>query len=131
MPDHNSFKLAKVYHQKYDRTMLPFLRPADEKISIFGILKKFIGYDMIYDSMPVIINEPIGTLQKTCEMLALYQDLLVKAAKHEDPLMRLTLACVSVIAGFSCVKVVRKKPFNPVLDETFEYVSESFSYDSE
>jgi len=82
-------------------------------------------------SLPVIINEPLGTLQKTCEMLVIYQDLLVRAAKHQDPLMRLTLACVSIVAGFNCVRVVRKKPFNPVLGETFEYVSEEFRYISE
>jgi oxysterol-binding protein-related protein 3/6/7 len=89
-----------------------------------SLARKFIGQDMTRVSMPVIINEPLGTLQKTCEMLVLYEQLLVRAAKHQDPLMRLTLATTAIVAGLNCVRVVRKKPFNPVLGETFEYVSE-------
>ena len=47
--------------------MLPFLRPLDEKISLLGIMKDMIGKDMTKISMPIILNEPLGTLQKTCE----------------------------------------------------------------
>ena len=64
-------------------------------------------------------------------MLVLYQDLLIRAAKHENPLMRLTLACVSVVGGGNVGKEDRKKPFKPVLGGTFEYVSDEFRYVSE
>lgn len=111
--------------------MLPFLRPIEEKFSMLGIMRDMIGKDMTKISMPIILNEPLGTLQKTCEQLVIYQELLVKAAKHEDPLQRLILACTSIIAGLNIARIIRKKPFNPVLGETFEYVSDEFRYISE
>ena len=55
----------------------------------------------------------------------------MKAARHPDPLMRLTMATVAVIAQYNVVRVPREKPFNPVLGESFEYVTENFRFISE
>jgi hypothetical protein len=36
----------------------------------------------------------------------------------------MALVCVSIIAPFNTMKFRTKKPFNPMLSETFEYVTE-------
>jgi len=47
---------------------------------------------------------------------------LDKAAQETDPAMRMALVSAWVVSGY-CIAVRTKKPFNPFLGETFEYIS--------
>jgi hypothetical protein len=60
------------------RLVLPTLKPADQKISVWKVLKDAIGKDLSRFCVPVYFNEPISMLQKVSEVME-YEDLLVKA----------------------------------------------------
>lgn len=46
------------------RKKLPFLRDENEKISVWALIGKFAGQDLTKISLPVILSEPLSTLQK-------------------------------------------------------------------
>lgn len=96
--------------------------------SLIGIFRKNYGKDLSTISMPVSANEPISLLQRLAEQLE-YSHLLDSAAEfsHADNEERLIYVAAFAIASFSSnrhkERAVRK-PFNPMLGETFELVSE-------
>jgi hypothetical protein len=93
----------------------------DERQSLFKQLSGFIGKDITsMISLPVWVFEPFSFLQVMCEPLQ-FDELLLKAASAQDPCHRIAYLSAWVIAGYSCA-VRNKKPFNPLLGETFEYV---------
>lgn len=69
-------------------------------------------------------------LQKVAETLE-YEDLLVRAAKEPDSLVRLAYLCVFNIVQYCCQYDRLMKPFNPVLGETYELVRPEFKYVAE
>jgi len=77
-------------------------------------------------SLPVSLFEPISVLQSMCEPLR-YADLLEKCCEQEDPLDRLCIVASFLVALFSNY-VRTKKPFNPVLGETFEFAPSTKPY---
>lgn len=94
--------------------------------SLFSFLRKNVGKDLTSISMPITSNEPITILQMLSETFE-YTELLNKAASTDDDIDRLAL-----VAAFACsylsmhrhkVRALRK-PFNPLLGETFELVRE-------
>lgn len=105
------------------REQLPVLRDPNVKINIWGILKDNIGKDLSKITMPVYLNEPLSLLQKQAEIME-YSELIRKANNTDDQYLRL----MYVFAGFFMVYVNTpnrmKKPFNPLLGETFEYISD-------
>lgn len=50
------------------RTQLPYLKDPSQKVSYIKILKDMVGKDLTKISLPVILNEPIGFLQKNTEL---------------------------------------------------------------
>lgn len=82
-------------------------------------------------SLPVILNEPLSGLQRACELEGLGHPMFEKAAKLDDSIMRASLYCVGLFTGFSSTRVRKRKPFNAMLGETFEYVSQEFRYFAE
>ena len=82
-------------------------------------------------SLPVLLNEPLTGLQKTCELLIHSEHLLQRAAKDPNPVKRLALATIALITNFNVSKVRTRKPFNPMLGETYEFVTENVSYVAE
>lgn len=95
---------------------------AGERKGLFSQMSGYIGKDITsMISLPVWIFEPISFLQVMSEPLQ-YEHLLQKAAEAEDPLDRLVF-----LAAFNCAlysaAIRTKKPFNPILGETFEVVS--------
>ena len=54
-----------------------------------------------------------------------------QASKEEDPAKRLALTVSAFLAGFQSMKFRRRKPFNPMLGETYELVTEQFRFVSE
>jgi len=112
------------------RKELPVKRP-DVPIPLWNIIKKLIGKDLTKVSMPVSLNEPLTALQRVCEAMTLKIDLFQKAANTEDPVLRLTYAFIAFNTIYSIVKLRKRKPFNPMLGETYEFVTDKIKYVSE
>ena len=109
---------------------------ATERKALWSQLKDLIGADVMSKlSVPVFIMEPTTMLQKMSEILQ-YAALLDAAADEEDEDMRLAYVCALAISTYSSNERT-KKPFNPLLGETWEfqlpdgagtYVSEQVSH---
>ncbi|PJF18596.1 Oxysterol-binding C2F12.05c-like protein [Paramicrosporidium saccamoebae] len=101
-------------------------------ISIWNFIKNAIGKDLTRIPVPVNFSEPLSMLQRLCEDLE-YADLLYMASTAEDPLMRLQYVAAFAVSPYSSTDGRVSKPFNPLLGETFEYISHEhgFRYISE
>lgn len=105
------------------RTELPVAAANMENLSMMGILRNNIGKDLSTITMPIILNEPINLLQKLCEELE-YAELLTKAAVTTSPVERMCFVAAFVVSGYaSTVHRAIRKPFNPLLGETYELTS--------
>lgn len=86
-----------------------------------------VGKDLSTIAMPVSANEPISLLQRMAEQLD-YSILLDKAANvAADGGERLLYVAAFAISSFSAARVKERsirKPFNPMLGETYELVRE-------
>ena len=94
--------------------------------SLIGFLRKNVGKDLSTISMPVSANEPTSLLQRAAEQLE-YSELLDSAASATDGVERLIYVTAFAIASLSGVRVKERsirKPFNPMLGETFELIRE-------
>ena len=92
--------------------------------SLIGFLRKNVGKDLSTISMPVSANEPTSLLQRIAEQLE-YSPLLDTAASHKLPTQRLLHVAAFAVSQFSCNRARERairKPFNPMLGETFELV---------
>ena len=92
--------------------------------SLIGFLRKNVGKDLSTISMPVSANEPISLLQRIAEQLE-YAQILDTAASHNGPAQRLLHVAAFAISQFSSGRARERairKPFNPMLGETFELV---------
>ncbi|OTB09257.1 hypothetical protein M426DRAFT_316546 [Hypoxylon sp. CI-4A] len=90
--------------------------------SLIAFFRKNVGKDLSAISMPVSSNEPISALQRVAEQLE-YAQLLDKAAQQRAPKDRLLYVTAFAISHFSVNRVkerAMRKPFNPLLGETFE-----------
>ena len=109
------------------RLGLPAKRSDLNKISVWQVLKDMIGKDLTHFSVPIYFIEPIGMMQRMAECLD-YVDLLSKAATTSESLLRLTYVTTFLIAQYSCTYKRTKKPFNPLLGETFEYIGKDYKF---
>ncbi|OAJ40675.1 hypothetical protein BDEG_24382 [Batrachochytrium dendrobatidis JEL423] len=104
------------------RVKLPAPACSMQNVSILSILRNNVGKDLSTVTMPIVLNEPISLLQKLCEELE-YSDLLDTAAHTTDPVDRLCYIAGFVVSGYSStVYRAARKPFNPLLGETFEFI---------
>jgi len=105
------------------RVELPVKKVIDPKeASIWGILKKNIGKNLSKISMPIALNEPLSATQRLCEEME-HSHLLDMAAATDDPGKQLLYIAAFAISGYSCTFFRGgRKPFNPLLGETFDYV---------
>lgn len=90
--------------------------------SLIGFVRKNVGKDLSAISMPVSANEPTSMLQRVCEQLE-YAPLLDLAAKAQTPrerLMYVSAFAISYISVNRSKERANRKPFNPLLGETFE-----------
>lgn len=97
---------------------------ANDKGLIFqGILPTKKHYqDLSKISFPVTLNEPLSALQAMAETLE-YLDLLDAAGRSKDSMERLLYVTTFAISTYSTVKYRgSRKPFNPLLGETYELV---------
>lgn len=66
------------------------------------------------------MNEPLSALQRLCEELE-YSSLLDEASTLSDPFDRMVrVACFAVSSYATSIHRAGKKPFNPILGETYE-----------
>jgi hypothetical protein len=103
------------------RTILPH-PVSGHNISVLGILRKNIGKDLSTISMPISLNEPINLLQRLCEEME-YSELLDKAACEKNVIDRLMYVTAFAISGYASSQFrIGRKPFNPLLGETYECI---------
>ncbi|KAL9103407.1 MAG: hypothetical protein Q9163_001546 [Psora crenata] len=94
--------------------------------SLIGFLRKNVGKDLSTITMPVSANEPISLLQRIAEVLE-YSNLLDTAAAANtgtERLLYITAFAISSISGTRVKERAIRKPFNPMLGETFELIRE-------
>lgn len=94
--------------------------------SLIGFLRKNVGKDLSTISMPVSANEPTSLLQRAAEQFE-YSELLDQAATAKESIESLIYVAAFAISTLSNVRVKERsirKPFNPMLGETFEFVRE-------
>jgi hypothetical protein len=91
----------------------------NEKINIFTLLKDLVGKDLTRVSMPVYLNEPISMLQKSCEIFE-HTSTLDNANNESNRFKRLAHCMGFLVMNLSQAIGRNKKPFNPLLGETFE-----------
>ena len=113
-------KKGSFYKPLFDfekRKSLP-AKSKEVSFNIFKILKDVIGKDLNHFAIQqVILNEPLSMLQKLCENFQ-YADLLNKAAKEDNPHLRLAYVACFNIGGLTMNIHRAKKLFNPILFET-------------
>ncbi|KAK1146665.1 Oxysterol-binding protein 3 [Aspergillus melleus] len=98
--------------------------------SLIGFLRKNVGKDLSQISMPVSSNEPLSLLQRAAEV-AEYSALLDHAASASDPVERLVYVTAFALSSLSNGRVRERairKPFNPMLGETYELVREDLGF---
>ncbi|CAE6462835.1 unnamed protein product [Rhizoctonia solani] len=104
------------------RTKLPAPNTGEEG-SLFAVLKK---NDLSTVSFPVSFNEPISVLQRLAEDVE-YTNLLDEAVAASDTVDRIALVAAFAVSGYACtLHRASRKPFNPMLGETFEDVRLGF-----
>lgn len=104
--------------------------PAATPPSLLGFLRKNVGKDMTSIAMPVTANEPLTILQRYSEFFE-YSDLLNEAANAGNPEEALLLVSAFAVSAVSNQRVkerCQRKPFNPLLGETFELVREDLGF---
>ena len=92
--------------------------------SLIGFLRKNVGKDLSSVAMPVSANEPLSLLQRVAEQLE-YSSLLDRASEQKAPTQRLLYVAAFAVSQFSMNRIRERairKPFNPMLGETFELV---------
>ncbi|KAF2465555.1 uncharacterized protein BDR25DRAFT_306659 [Lindgomyces ingoldianus] len=99
--------------------------------SLIAFLRKNVGKDLSTIAMPVTANEPTSLLQRLAEQME-YSELLDSAVTaNPDNGERLVHIAAFAISSFSNARVkdrAIRKPFNPMLGETFELVREDKGY---
>ena len=94
--------------------------------SLISFLRKNVGKDLATIAMPVSANEPLSLLQRGAEMFE-YTSLLDSAARAKSSTDRIAFIAAFAISGLSNSRVRERairKPFNPMLGETYELVRE-------
>lgn len=98
--------------------------------SLLSFFRKNVGKDLTSIAMPVDMNEPVTILQKYAELVE-YCDLINNALQVADQerecgerILRIAAFAVSSLSSVRDKERNVRKPFNPLLGETFELVRE-------
>lgn len=99
--------------------------PKQSPPSIIGFLRKNAGKDLSTVAMPVTANEPTSLLQRLAENME-YSALLDSASapglSDSERLMYVAAFAISQFANNRVRERAVRKPFNPMLGETYELV---------
>ncbi|WFD07698.1 Oxysterol-binding protein 3 [Malassezia vespertilionis] len=94
-----------------------------EEVSLFSMLKKNVGKDLSTISFPVSFNCPLSLLQAAAEEYEYAPELLELAAQADNGTDRILQVGAWAISGYaSTAHRSSRKPFNPLLGETYECV---------
>ena len=104
------------------RASLPHPAPATMGISLWGILKSSIGKDLTKLTLPATVNEPLSALQVLSEDLA-QRDFMVSATQSALPAARMLWLALFACTPVNAQAPRTRKPFNPLLGETFEWLA--------
>ncbi|VDK73674.1 unnamed protein product [Litomosoides sigmodontis] len=82
--------------------------------------------------LPISFFEPLTTLQVLCEELRYSGQTLNRAISAYDPVDRIAYVTAFAVSNYSGMVSRKHKPFNPLLGETFDFVSnEGWKYHAE
>lgn len=100
-------------------------KPTHSPPSLYSMIRRSAGKDLSSMTAPVTSNEPISVLQRLCEQLE-YSELLDKASESagDQRLLYVALFSVSALSAARVKERALRKPFNPLLGETYECVRE-------
>lgn len=99
--------------------------------SIISFVRKNVGKDMSTIAMPVDVNEPLTILQKYAEMFEygnLISNALLVPTANGEKVLRVAAFAVSYLSSMRARERNIRKPFNPLLGETFELVREDMGF---
>lgn len=99
--------------------------------SIISFVRKNVGKDMSTIAMPVDVNEPLTILQKYAEMFEygnLINNALLVPNDNGEKVLRVAAFAVSCLSSMRARERNIRKPFNPLLGETFELVREDMGF---
>lgn len=125
--------LARPSLEPYNhvRSKLPIDDDKRPSVSLWSILKSSIGKDLTKISFPVSFNECTSMLQRMEEDME-FDTCLTVASKEEDSLKRIAFVAAFAMSNYSSTIGRIAKPFNPMLNETFEYaIPNRYRYVSE
>eukprot|EP00730_Choanoeca_flexa_P001493 TRINITY_DN10660_c0_g1_i3.p1 TRINITY_DN10660_c0_g1~~TRINITY_DN10660_c0_g1_i3.p1 ORF type:complete len:480 (+),score=125.64 TRINITY_DN10660_c0_g1_i3:68-1441(+) len=95
---------------------------ANQSTSLWSVLKKNMGKKLSHVAMPVTFNEPLSALQRLCEELE-HSTLLDQAAAASSDIERIMLVAAFAVSGYGSSHFRSgRKPFNPILGETYDVV---------
>lgn len=98
---------------------------ACEPPSLISILRKGIGKDITSMTMPISTNEPLSFLQKYTESLE-YSNLIDGAFNSPletgERILKISAFAISFLSSYRDKVRSIRKPFNPLLGETYELV---------
>jgi hypothetical protein len=124
------FKILNLYfieeppRIKWRRSSLPASAPDTSHVGLWNIMRKAIGKDLSRIALPVVLNEPLGLLQRLCEEME-YSDLLDRASQTDDVHLRLVYVVAFIVSTYSSNYYRNgRKNFNPLLGETYECIRE-------
>lgn len=93
--------------------------------SLISILRKGVGKDLSNMAMPITTNEPLSFLQTYTESLeysSLINDAFNSPIETGERLLKLGAFAVSYLSSYKDKVRATRKPFNPLLGETYELV---------
>lgn len=99
--------------------------------SIVAFVRKNVGKDMSTIAMPVDVNEPLTILQRYAEMFEyanLIDNAMLVPAENGERVLRVAAFAVSYLLSVRAKERNIRKPFNPLLGETFELVREDMGF---
>ncbi|KZT58462.1 hypothetical protein CALCODRAFT_482386 [Calocera cornea HHB12733] len=113
------------------RTTLP-TTVSGEEVSLWAVLRKNVGKDLSTVSFPVTFNEPLSLLQKLAEDMEYCSEVLVRAVAASDPVQRMCYVAAFAVSTYASTHYrAARKPFNPMLGETFEDIRPSSRFIAE
>lgn len=118
------FNLYPIKNKLQKRKALP-CTSHNISTNLWSLFKSNFGKLLSKITVPVHYNEPVTFLQKSSEIME-YRNLIRSANKSENKFKRIGLI-FSAILFFQSGNINRvKKPFNPLLGETYEFFEGDF-----
>jgi len=81
-------------------------------------------------TMPIYLNEPISMLQKISEIVN-FHTIMDDAMKVKDDYKKLGMIAIFLLSQYSEVTGRNRKPFNPILGETYEIIQPNYRFVAE